>query len=110
VVINNANFGLGEGVENGAVEFDESPIFPKSGWAGGIEAEPAGDFGQKVVAIFIGEIPSADFCFHIPTAEWSGREADSSDFKSHVGDNGKSDPAELKGVQAGRVRMSDGNF
>ena len=110
MVIDDANFGLGEGVKNGAVELDEGLIFPKGRWAGGIEAEPAGDFGQEVVAVFVSEISCPNFCFHIPTAEWGGRKADSSDFQPHVGDNGKGDPPKVKGVEAGRGRMLDGNL
>ena len=33
VVIDHAHFGLSEGVENGAVQFDEGTILPKSGGA-----------------------------------------------------------------------------
>jgi len=110
VVIDDANFGFGEGVKNSAVEFDEGLIFPKGRWAGGIEAEPAGDFGQEVIAVFVSEIACPNLCFHIPTAEGSGRKADSSNFQPHVGDNGKCDPPKVKGVEAGGGRMSDRNF
>lgn len=110
MVVDDANFGLGEGVKNSAVEFDEGLIFPKSRWAGGIEAESAGDFGQEIVTVFVGEIAGANFCFHIPTAEWSGWKTDSADFQPHIGDNGKGNPPKVKGVQAGGVRMSDGNL
>jgi hypothetical protein len=110
VVIDDANFGLVVRVKNGTVELDEGLIFPKSRWAGGVETEPSGDFGQEVVAVFIGKIAGADFCFHIPAAEWGGREAESSDFQPHIGDNRKGDPAKLKGIEAGGVRMSDRNL
>lgn len=110
VVIDQADFGLSEGVEHGAVEFHEGPIFPEGGGAGGIETEPSGDFRQKVVAIFVGKVAGPDFGFHVPTAEGSGGKGETADFQFHIGDNGKGKPAEAKGVEAGGVGMADGNF
>ena len=71
VVIDDTDFCFVEGVKNSPVEFHKSTIFPKSGRAGGVEPEPAGNFRKEVVAIFIGEVAGADFCFHIPTTEGS---------------------------------------
>jgi hypothetical protein len=44
VVIDDSDFCFVEGVENGPVEFYKSTIFPKSGRAGGVEPESAGNF------------------------------------------------------------------
>ncbi len=110
VVIDHAHFGLSEGVENGAVQFDEGTILPKSGWAGGVEAESASNFWKKVIAVFVGKVSGADLGFHIPATEGSRRKADATDFESHVGDDWKGNPAKGKGVEARGVGVADKNF
>ncbi len=110
VVIDNSDFCFIEGVENGPVEFDQSAIFPKSGRARGVEPKSAGNFGKEVVAIFIGEVAGADFCFHVPTAKGSGGKGEAANFEAHIGNDGKGDPAKVKRVEAGRIRMPDRNF
>ena len=72
--------------------------------------ESASDFWKKVIAGFISKVSGADFCFHIPATEGSRRKADASDFKSHIGDDWKGNPAEAKGVEARGVGVADGDL
>ncbi len=97
-------------MENGPVEFHKSTIFPKSGRAGGVEPESAGNFGKEVVAVFIGEVAGTNLRFHIPATEGSGREGDATDFKAHIGNDREGYPAEMERVEAGRVGMTDGDL
>ena len=110
VVIDDSDFCFIEGVENGPVEFHKSTIFPKSGRARGVEPESAGNFWKEVVPIFIGEVASADFCFHIPTTEGSSWKGDASDFKAHIGNDWEGYPAKMERVEAGGIGMADGDL
>ena len=110
VVIDDSDFCFIEGVENGPVEFHKSTIFPKSGRAGGVEPESAGNFWKEVVAIFIGKVPGTDLRFHIPTTEGGGWEGDAADFKAHIGNDWEGYPAEMERVEAGGIGMTDGDL
>jgi hypothetical protein len=110
VVIDDSDFCLVEGVENGPVEFHKSTIFPKSGRARGVESESAGNLGKEVVAVFIGEVAGTDLRFHIPTTEGSGREGDAADFKAHIGNDWEGYPAEMERVEAGGIGMTNGDL
>jgi len=53
VVIHDPHAGLGIGMEDGGIEFDEGAVFPKRGIAGEVEAHAVGDHGQTVVVLRI---------------------------------------------------------
>jgi hypothetical protein len=110
MVIDHPDTRFCERVQNGTVQFDQSPVFPKSGRTGSVEPESAGNFWKEVVAIFIGKVSGTDLRFHIPTTEGSGWVGDATDFKAHIGNDWEGYPAEMERVEAGGIGMTDGDL
>jgi len=108
MVIDHANTRFLEAVEDGTVEFHESPVLPKGAAAGAIQSKATGHFREQVVTIRIPKIAGADFCLHIPTAERSGGETHASDLQQHIGDRRNGVPTQLETVQVGTVGVADG--
>ena len=98
------------GVQDGAVEFDESAVLPECPRPAGIQPETAGDFRQQIVAVRVRQVPRGDLSSHVPAIKGRGPEIRPSDPESHIGDRRHGVPPEAEFGEAGVVRMFDHDF